>query len=88
MAQRDAAGREILRLMAGLVDFGLEQTEHAARAARGLLGRSDLHELADDYRSDLSARGAALLGRFGSPAESHMETLAKRTAAREDAADA
>ena len=86
--ERSAAsgGREAIRLLLGLVDVGLEQAEHAVQAARGLLGRSDLGELASDVRADLGARGDAVLGRVAPPAESHMETLARR--ARAAAADA
>ena len=71
-------GRDTLRLLLGLVDVGLEQAENAVHAARGLLGRGDLGELASDVRTDLNARGDALLGRVAPPAESHMETLARR----------
>lgn len=88
MTHRYSMGQEIVRLVAGLADLGLEQAENAAHAARALIGRSDLRELAGDCRSDLSARGAALIGRFGPPPQAHMETLAQRAAAREDAVDA
>jgi hypothetical protein len=71
-------GREALRLLLGVVDAGLEQAEHAVRAARGLFGRSDLSELAAAVRADLGARGEVVLGRVAPPAESHMETLARR----------
>lgn len=82
-------GREALRLLLGLVDVGLEQAEHAVHAARGLLGRSDLAELATDVRADLGARGDAVLGRVAPAAESHMESLARRAqAVRPDGADA
>lgn len=76
---RSAAGggREAVRLLLGLVDIGLEGAEHAVHAARGLLGRSDLGELAGELRADLGARGDALLGRVSAPAESHMEALAR-----------
>jgi len=81
-------GREALRLLLGVVDVGLEQAEHAVHAARGLFGRSDLGELADDVRSDLGARGEAVLGRVAPSAGSHMETLARRAqAAQQDEAD-
>ena len=80
-----SGGRDALRLFLGLVDAGLEQAEHAVHAARGLLGRSDLGELASDVRADLNARGDVLLGRVAPAAESHMETLARQArAARPD----
>lgn len=55
-------------------------------AARGLLGRSDLGELASDVRTDLGARGDAMLGRVSPSAESHMETLARRSQAAQASA--
>ena len=96
MSEQDSAGsraasggREALRLLLGLVDVGLEQAEHAVHAARGLLGRSDLGDLASDVRTDLGARGDAMLGRVAPSTESHMETLARRAReARPAAADA
>ena len=93
MSEQDSAGsrsasggREALRLLLGLVDVGLEQAEHAVHAARGLLGRSDLGELASDVRTDLGARGDAMLGRVAPSAESHMETLARRSQAAQASA--
>jgi hypothetical protein len=80
-----SGGREALRLLLGLVDVGLEQAEHAAHVARGLLGRSDLGELASDVRTDLGARGDAVIGRVAPSAESHMETLARRAQAAQAA---
>ena len=81
-----SGGREALRLLLGLVDVGLEQAENAVHAARGLLGRSDLGELASDVRTDLGARGDAMLGRVSPSAESHMETLARRSQAAQASA--
>ena len=78
-----SGGREALRLLLGLVDVGLEQAEHAVHAARGLLGRSDLGDLASDVKSDLGARGDAVMGRVAPSGESHMETLARRAQAEE-----
>ena len=87
---RASGGREALRLLLGVVDVGLEQAEHAVRAARSLLGRSDLGELAAEVRADLGARGDSVLGRVVAPsAESHMETLARQArAARPNGVDA
>jgi hypothetical protein len=82
-----SGGREALRLLLGLVDVGLEQAEHAVHAARGLLGRSDLGDLASDVRTDLGARGDAVIGRVAPSAESHMETLARRSQAARAARD-
>ncbi|HEX4787249.1 MAG TPA: hypothetical protein VH372_02220 [Actinospica sp.] len=88
---RSAAGggREVVRLLLGLVDVGLEQAEYAAHAARGLLGRSDLAEMAAEVRAELGTRGDALLGRVAPSAESHMEALARiAQAGRRQGADA
>ena len=82
------AGREALRLLLGVADVGLEQAERAIHITRGLLGRSDLGEMAAEVRSDLAARGDALLGRVAPPAEAHMETLARLAQAeRSESAD-
>jgi hypothetical protein len=80
-----SGGREALRLLLGLVDVGLEQAEQAVHTVRGLLGRSDLGDLASDVRTDLGARGDAVIGRVAPPAESHMETLARRSQAAREA---
>lgn len=73
--------REAVQLLAGVVDLGLEQAEGALRLVRGLLGRSDLHELAADGHEDLMARGELALRRYAPSAESHMEALARHAAA-------
>lgn len=88
MAEQSGGGREALRLLLGVADFGLEQVERGVHVARGLLGRSDLGELAAEVRGDLAARGDALLGRVAPSTESHMETLARLAqAARSESAD-
>jgi hypothetical protein len=88
MAEQSGGGREALRLLLGLADVGLEQVERAIHVTRGLLGRSDLGELAAEVRGDLAARGDALLGRVAPSTESHMETLARLAqAARSESAD-
>ena len=82
------AGREALRLLLGVADVSLEQAERAIHVARGLLGRSDLGEIAAEVRGDLAARGDALLGRVAPPSEAHMETLARLAEAeRSESAD-
>ncbi len=80
---RSQAGweREAVQLLAGVVDLGLEQAEGALRRVRGLLGRSDLHELVGYGHEDLKARGELALNRFAPAAESHMEALARHAAA-------
>lgn len=74
-------GRDLLALLAGAADLGLETAEGLIGKARGLLGRSDLGELAADAHGDLKARGDVLLGRLAPPPEAHMETLARRAKA-------
>lgn len=71
-------GRDVFAVLAGIADLGLETAEGLLGRARGLLGRSDLPDLAADAHADLKARGEVVLGRFGPPAEAHMETLARR----------
>ncbi|QMU69669.1 hypothetical protein [Streptacidiphilus sp. P02-A3a] len=74
-------GRDAVQLLAGIVDLGLEQAEAALRQVRGLLGRSDLRELAEDGHQELRTRGGLLLDRITPTSESHLEALARRSAA-------
>ena len=78
--------RGAVLLLAGVVDLGLEQAEGALRRVRGLLGRSDLRELAEDGHEDLMARGELALRRCAPSGESHLEALARHAAARAAAA--
>ena len=78
-------GRDVFAVLAGIADLGLETAEDLLGRARGLLGRSDLPDLAADAHADLRARGEVVLGRFGPPAEAHMEVLARRANAARDA---
>ncbi|MFL6113567.1 MAG: polyprenyl synthetase [Catenulispora sp.] len=82
-------GRDVITVLAGIADLGLETAESLLGRARGLLGRSDLPDLAVDVRDDLRARGDVVLGRFTPAAEPHLEALARRAnAARATAGDA
>ncbi|MEU4347786.1 hypothetical protein [Streptomyces sp. NPDC023838] len=77
-------GEEAIQLLAGLVDLGLEQAESAIHRVRGVLGRSDLEELADDGREELRVRGELALKRMATPSEPHMEAVARRVAERRE----
>jgi hypothetical protein len=72
-AERD---RPVL-LVAGLADLALSTCGTALKAARGLLSRSDVGELAARGQQDLQARGRLALDRIGAGGESHMEVLAR-----------
>ena len=88
-AERDRAGavaRDAVRLLAGLADLGLEAAETAVRRARGVLGRSDLPEMASDLHREVKAHGDVVLDRVAPPAEAHMEALARRAAAAREKA--
>ncbi|MET4922379.1 polyprenyl synthetase [Streptomyces sp. PSRA5] len=88
-------GRPVL-LLAGLADLALSTCGSALKAARGLLGRSDVGALAAQGGRDLQARGRLALDRLGTDSlgagllgaggEAHMEVLA-RHAQRRAAAD-
>ncbi|MDH6139894.1 MULTISPECIES: hypothetical protein [Kitasatospora] len=78
---RAERGTEAVQLLAGVIDVGLEQAEGLLRRMRGLLGRSDLHEVAADGQEELRARGELLLGRLAPASESHLEAVARRAAA-------
>ncbi|GAA2247788.1 hypothetical protein GCM10010232_38810 [Streptomyces amakusaensis] len=81
---------EAVLLAAGVADLVLEQAESALRRVRGLLGRSDLSELAADARRDLLARGrnSGLDTSAFAPQEAHLELLARRAKARVRGEDA
>lgn len=84
MSEQDRAGsvaRDAVRLVAGLADLGLEAAEAAVRRARGVLGRSDLPEMASDLHREVKAHGEVVLDRVAPPAEAHMEAVARRAAA-------
>jgi hypothetical protein len=72
----DVGGRAVL-LAAGVADLALSTCGAALRAARGLLGRSDMGELAAQGQEDLQARGRLALDRMGVGGEAHMEVLAR-----------
>ncbi|GAA2239597.1 hypothetical protein GCM10010430_21130 [Kitasatospora cystarginea] len=74
-------GKEAVQLLAGVIDVGLEQAEGLLRRMRGVLGRSDLREVAADGQEELRARGELLLGRLAPATESHLEGVARRAAA-------
>jgi hypothetical protein len=84
VAEQDRGGsvaRDAIRLVAGLADLGLEAAEGAVRRARGVLGRSDLPEMAADLHREVKAHGDVVLDRVAPPAQAHMEALARRAAA-------
>ncbi len=87
MSSQDGAGpggglgRDAVQLLAGVVDLGLEQAEGVLRQLRGLLGRSDLRELAEDGHQELRTRGGLLLDRINPTSESHLEAVARCSAA-------
>ncbi|MFG2141019.1 polyprenyl synthetase [Streptomyces sp. NPDC048650] len=72
----DGDGRPVL-LVAGLADLALSTCGAALKAARGLLGRSDMGELAEQGQQELQARGRLALDRLGAGNVSHMEVLAR-----------
>ncbi|WP_432215363.1 polyprenyl synthetase [Streptomyces lydicus] len=75
-AHRGEDGQAVL-LVAGLADLALTTCGTALQAVRGLLGRSDLGELATQGQQDLRARGRLALDRAGAGGEPHMEALAR-----------
>ncbi|WP_311044718.1 hypothetical protein [Streptomyces sp. ID38640] len=54
---------------------------------RGLLGRADVGELADEGRQELKARGRLALDRFAAGSPAHLEVLAQHVAARRGSTD-
>lgn len=78
---RPARGTDAVQVLAGVVDLGLEQAEGLLRRVRGVLGRSDLLEVAVDGQEELRARGELLLNRLVPASESHLEAVARHAAA-------
>ncbi|WP_093804234.1 hypothetical protein [Streptomyces sp. Wb2n-11] len=83
------AGREsdAVLIAAGVADLALSGIAAALRGARGLLGRSDLAELAQDGQTEMKERGRLAMQRYTSVPEPHMELLARRVAARLNQSD-
>ncbi|WP_328315673.1 polyprenyl synthetase [Streptomyces sp. NBC_00388] len=75
-------GADAAYLVAGVVDLALSGAASALRGVRGLLGRSDLAELAQDGEEDLKARGRLAVERYAAVPEPHLELLARRAAVR------
>ncbi|MCX5396412.1 polyprenyl synthetase [Streptomyces sp. NBC_00102] len=71
----DGGGGPVL-LAAGLADLALTTCTAAWSAARGVLGRSDLTDLAQQGEQDLRARGRLALDRVGT-GPAHLEILAR-----------
>ncbi|WP_328334734.1 MULTISPECIES: polyprenyl synthetase [unclassified Streptomyces] len=80
-------GAEAAFLLAGVADLALSGAVSALRGVRGLLGRSDLVELAQDGEEDLKVRGRLAVQRYASVPEPHLELLARRAAVRLDVSD-
>ncbi|MFD4986608.1 polyprenyl synthetase [Streptomyces sp. NPDC058374] len=88
---REAADKGTLEqravlVAAGLADVAVSGVGALFGAARGLLGRSDLAELAGEAEADLAARGKLALDRRTGAAPAHLEVLARRVVARQAAA--
>ncbi|WEH42341.1 polyprenyl synthetase [Streptomyces sp. AM 2-1-1] len=66
---------------AGLADLALTTCTSAWTAARGLLARSDLEDLAAQGKEDLRARGRLALDRVGGD-PAHLEILARHARTR------
>ncbi|MFJ6742677.1 polyprenyl synthetase [Streptomyces sp. NPDC091279] len=79
-------GRAVL-LAAGIAELAVGTIGTALGEVRGLLGRSDLAELAADAEQDLLARGRLALDRFPAPAPAHLEVLARRAMRRRSGDD-
>jgi hypothetical protein len=73
-------------LVAGLVDAAVSSLGSVIGAARGLLRRSDMAELAGEAEKDLMARGRLVLDRHASVPPAHLELLARHVTARQGAA--
>ncbi|MCF3964966.1 polyprenyl synthetase [Streptomyces fuscigenes] len=82
MRRGEDAGEQAVLLAAGLAELAWSTCGGALRTVRGLLGRSDLGDLAQQGQRDLRARGRLALDRLGTGGEAHMEVLARHARAR------
>lgn len=57
-------GNDAALLAAGIADMAVSGLTTVLRGVRGLLGRADMGELADEGRQELTARGRLALDRF------------------------
>ncbi|MFF7362804.1 polyprenyl synthetase [Streptomyces sp. NPDC008125] len=78
---REDGGSGPVLLAAGLADLALTTCGAAWAAARGLFGRSDLGDLAQQGEQDLRARGRLALDRVGT-GPAHLEILARHARTR------
>ncbi|MFF3307484.1 polyprenyl synthetase [Streptomyces sp. NPDC004082] len=79
---RGAGHSDVLLLGAGVADLAIGAMSTVVGGLRGLLGRSDVVELAGEGREDLKARGQLALDRYAARPPAHMEVLARHAAAR------
>lgn len=79
--QGKSPGDDLVYAAAGLVDVAVSLTQGAIERLGTVLRRSDLPELSREGREDLRARGELALRRYAGTAESHLEALARQTAA-------
>jgi hypothetical protein len=76
-------------LAAGIADVVVSGLSTALGGLRGLLGRADAPDLADEARQEIQARGRLALDRCAVSSPAHLEVLARHVAARRgDRADA
>jgi len=88
-AKRDGAVDEVLLTAAGVADLAYSQVKRLLRPVRDVVNRSDLRELTREGHGDLKARGSiALDRRVPATPPAHLETLARRAAARSTPDDA
>ncbi|MGW7018717.1 hypothetical protein ACWGGS_05125 [Streptomyces decoyicus] len=80
-------GNDAALLAAGIADMAVSGLTTVLRGVRGLLGRADMGELADEGRQELTARGRLALDRFAAGSPAHLEVLAQHATARRGSAD-
>ncbi|MFJ8312094.1 MULTISPECIES: polyprenyl synthetase [unclassified Streptomyces] len=79
---RGARPSDAVLLVAGLADLAVSAVSSAVGEVRGLLGRADVAELAEEGQRDLRARGRLALDRCATIPPAHLEVLARHTVAR------
>lgn len=80
--ERGPEDSDAVLLAVGAADWALGGLAAAVEGLRGLLGRADVGELAQEGREDLKARGRLALDRMAVSSPAYLEVLARHAADR------
>lgn len=80
-------GNDAVLLAAGVADLAVSGLNTVLGGVRGLLGRSDVAELAGEGQQEIKARGRLALDRIVASPPAHLEVLAQHVKARRGSLD-